>query len=460
MTRTRVPKAPRRWAAVAWLLPGLLWMVSSTGSGSVLFTPRVGSRYGYELLWAALVVFVFMWVMIREVGRYTVVTGKTILEGYHEVPGPRGWAVWLVLVPGLVAGVSVVAGVAALAGSALALALPGSQALWGSVVLVVSAVFVLAGRYGLVETVAAVMSVVLVIGALATAVAVAPDLADLGGGAVPGFPDDLEWSFVMPWVGFLLAGSGGILWFSYWVTARGYGAPADEREDSDADSDTEEDVSSDPDETHRRLKGWTALMSRAALLGVATGGLVIVAFMVLGAELLGPEGIIPEGIDVAEDLARLMSDVWGQAGHWFLIISIIVALWGTVVSNQDGWPRTFADAIRLVQREGSGGGRWRERLRDQMFLRRVATVVVVTLAPLIVLWAVRDPVTILDVGGIITAIHTPVFIVLTLIVNRRSVPKDLRAGWPITVLMVLAGVFYLGFGLFFFADLFGVPIPL
>jgi Mn2+/Fe2+ NRAMP family transporter len=49
-------------------------MISSVDSGSVLFTPRIGSRYEYGLLWMALIVIFFMWVMIREVGWYSVVT--------------------------------------------------------------------------------------------------------------------------------------------------------------------------------------------------------------------------------------------------------------------------------------------------------------------------------------------------------------------------------------------------
>jgi len=48
--RDRVPPAPTGLERVKWLGPGLLWMLSSVGAGSVLFTPRIGSRYQYELL--------------------------------------------------------------------------------------------------------------------------------------------------------------------------------------------------------------------------------------------------------------------------------------------------------------------------------------------------------------------------------------------------------------------------
>src|SRR5690606_6784609 len=125
--RDQVPPAPRGWDRFRWYGPGLLWMLSSVGSGSVLFTPRVGARYGYILLWAVLLVIFFQWVWSREVGRYTVVSGRTLLDGLRDMPGLRGWVLWSLFVPQLLAAVVTFAGIAALAGSALMEALPGSQ---------------------------------------------------------------------------------------------------------------------------------------------------------------------------------------------------------------------------------------------------------------------------------------------------------------------------------------------
>lgn len=471
--RARTPDVPTRRERLRWYGPGLLWMISSVGSGSVLFTPRVGSRYGYEMLWAALVIIVLMWVMIREVGRYTVVTGRTILAGYRDLPGPRGWAIWLILVPGLVAGTVVIAGVAALAASAVVLAVPGSQGLHATIIIVVSAAIVLWGRYRGVERVTVAMSGVLLLSVVVTAVVVGPDLSELGRGLVPGLPSDLDWYFVLPWIGFILAGSGGILWFSYWVAARGYGgAVTGDSERQDA-ARTEvvapDELVAQDDPRRERLAGWVRVMSATAAIGVATGGLVIVSFLILGAELLRPEGIVPEGIDVAEDLARLLGDVWGTAGRWVLIVSVVIALWGTVVSNQDGWPRTYADAVLMLQgpRDTEPGHAdadrapergWRRRLRERGFLHRAGVVVTVTIAPLVVFWLVRDPVSILSIGGIVTAAHTPVLVGLTLYVNHRHLPVGLRPGRAITGLMVLAGLIFSGFAVLYFSDLLGVPL--
>src|SRR5690606_3603426 len=94
--RAEIPAPPKGKNKLKWYGPGLLWMVSAVGSGSVLFTPRVGAKYGYEFLWMAIIFMFFMWVMIREVGRYTVVTGKTIFEGYREISGSSNWAIYFI----------------------------------------------------------------------------------------------------------------------------------------------------------------------------------------------------------------------------------------------------------------------------------------------------------------------------------------------------------------------------
>ena len=67
----------------------------------MLFTPRVGARYGFELLWVALIIIFLMWVMIREVGRYPVVTGKTIFDGFRDLSGKSQWPIWLIFIPQL-----------------------------------------------------------------------------------------------------------------------------------------------------------------------------------------------------------------------------------------------------------------------------------------------------------------------------------------------------------------------
>ena len=439
----------------SWYGPGFLWMVSSVGSGSVLFTPRVGGRYGYSLAWVVFVVIFFQWVWIREIGRYSVVTGRTILDGYSDIPGPKRWAVWFIIVPQFFAGVFTVSGIASLIGSALIIALPGAHWMYSSGMIVLSIVLVVLGKYKGVEKAASVLAGVLILVTVITAIVVFPSPARPAAGLVPSIPPDFDFHFLLPWIGFMLAGAAGILWYSYWVAEKGYGGKirgdsANQRKETDKISG---------EQVNRRLKEWNHIMSVTSAIAVITAGLVTLAFLVLGTELLMPRGIIPEGIEVAEDLTTLLAAVWGDAGFWLLIIGIFIALFGTILSNQDGWGRSFADATLILLpskfRQSESQKWYMKFLRSRVTLKNFYAITITALLPLVIFLIVRQPVQLLSIAGIIASIHMPVIILLTQYVNMRSLPKELRPGKFISGIMTLSGFVYIGIAVLYLYDAFG-----
>lgn len=474
--REHVPAPPTGWERLRWYGPGLLWVLSSVGSGSVLFTPRVGSRYGYELLWAALLVILTEWIIIREVGRYTVVTGRTILHGFRDVPGPRGWAVWAIFVPQLVAAVVTIAGIAALAGSALMIALPGSQALYATLLILASIVLVVTGRYKGVERISSLLAGVMVLAAVTAAVLVFGSPGEVATGIVPTIPGDFDFYFILPWLGFILSGAAGVMWYSYWVAERGYGGEVGgsgegaqperdgtgdgqrEREQAGSAGNSGSDTRPAPQSRQERidrLRDWMRVMSHTALIAVGGGALVVVSFLILGAEVLRPEGIVPEGIQVAEQLTRLLSDVWGAFGYWLLLVGIVVALGGTILADQDGWGRTFADATLLLRgkRAQQRRGWIRNLMSSRERLKNAFAIVFTAAIPLVVFWLVRDPVAILSIGGIIAAAHTPVIVFLTQYLNKTRLPREMQPGWLMSAAMIASGLFFLVFAVLYLLDL-------
>jgi Mn2+/Fe2+ NRAMP family transporter len=456
--RRHVPEAPAGESRLRWWGPGLLWAMSAVGSGSVLFTPRVGSEYGYTFLWLLWSVAFLMWVMIREAGRFAVATGRTLLDGFSTLPGPRNWALWVVFLPQLLAAVAGVGGLSALVGSALGQELPGGLVLWSLVVLAASTAVVVSGGYRAVSRAALLLALVLAGLAVVAAGRVFGSVEEAAAGLVPTVPGDTDVPFLLPWVGTILAGSMGIVWFSYWTTARGYGGGSPQASAGD-DTGTDAPVEDTPDELRgERLAAWFRTLSNTAVVGVLTGTLIITAFLVLGAELLGPQGIVPSGTDVAEDLTRLLSEVWGAVGHWLMVAAIVVALGGSVLANQDGWSRSFADITLLLHPPSWLLAPLRVR-PDGVALRRsvktVFAVVVTSLLPAAVVVVVRDPVTIMSASGIVATVHTPFIVLSTLAVNRR-IPEPMRPGLGSTLLLGLAGLFYTVFAVLYFANLLGL----
>ena len=113
--------------------------------------------------------------------------------------------------------------------------------------------------------------------------------------------------------------------------------------------------------------------------GVAVIGalLITLTFLVLGAELLRPSGLVPAEETVAEGLGQLLGGVWGPIGFWFMILGIFIGFWSTVLSDQDGFGRLFADGTPILLRPFQAGGRW----ADEDFWQR-AYVVLLTLVPI------------------------------------------------------------------------------
>lgn len=283
--RKCTPAAPEGRDRFRWYGPGLLWMLSAVGTGSILFTPRVAAAYEYGLFWLLLLVVFFMWIMIREMARYSIVTGQSMLEGMYILGGPKGWAVWFIVVPQLLAAAVGIAGLSGVVGSALQSVLPGGASLYAIILIALSTFFVATGKYSLIERASRAMALVLMLTVVVAAFVVSPDLGAMAAGLAPSWPGDSD--------------------------------------------------------------------------------LYITAFLVLGAELLAPEGGIPKGTDVAVDLTRLFSDVWGAAGEYVLLAAIVIALGDSALANQDGWGRSFADITLILTRDQ------RERARPGAFMKAV-----------------------------------------------------------------------------------------
>ncbi|WBB98039.1 MULTISPECIES: Nramp family divalent metal transporter [unclassified Solwaraspora] len=435
---TGVPEPPTGWRRFRYIGPGVLWALAALATGELLFTPRVGAQYGYSLMWALVAVLVLKLFVTREIGRYSVVTGRRLLTGLAGLPGPAGWAIWLILVPQLVVGIAAIAGIASAAGSALALAVPGPIQAWTGAVLAAAAGLVLVGHYTGVEWVSRVLGIALALGAVVAAIQVGPDLTEAAAGFVPVPPDDLQVAEILPWLGFLSNGAAGLMWYSYWITAKGIGhagvAAADRRDPRDLDSHQID-----------RVRGWLRTMTLDSTFAVVGVALITVAFLILGAELLRPEGIVPAEADVARDLTRLFSEVFGSVGFWLMVVGLVSAFWTATLTNIDGWQRLYTDGVRRVLPE---------RLTEHSLARpavisRTAVVVWLATLPYAVFLIFGNPVALLTLAGSIEAVHIPLVAGLVLWLNRRTMPRALRAGWAATALVVAAVVFFTWFALYY-----------
>jgi hypothetical protein len=231
----------------------------------------------------------------------------------------------------------------------------------------------------------------------------------------------------------MLSGAAGLIWYSYWVSAKGYGAANLRRE-----GDEPVDPAALGPADRERLRGWLAQMTLDNSIAVVGTLIVTIAFLILGVELLRPEGLVPEENQVAEVLGELLGGVWGRAGFWFMVLAVFVGFWDTVLTDQDGFGRLFANGTGLVLRPLGVKGRW----TDTALLQRAYVLGLATILPIGLYRIVGEPVGLLQLAGAIEAAHIPVVAGLTLYLNHRFLPPDLRPSRPTVVMTGLAGLFF------------------
>ena len=83
--------------ALSRLGPGMVLAAAIVGSGELIATTTLGAQVGYAALWIILLSCAVKPVVQAEMGRYTIASGETGLEGLNRVPGPRlgvSWLLW------------------------------------------------------------------------------------------------------------------------------------------------------------------------------------------------------------------------------------------------------------------------------------------------------------------------------------------------------------------------------
>ena len=164
-------------------------------------------------------------------------------------------------------------------------------------------------------------------------------------------------------------------------------------------------------------------MTFSNTLAVIGALLAALAFLILGGELLRPEGLIPEENQVAQTLGSLLGDIWGPFGFWFMIALVFVTFCSTTLSVQDGFGRMFADGTQiLLQGFGVRHSRW----INERFLQKFYIVVLLAGLPIAVYLFLGRPVGLLQTAGAIEAAHIPIVAGLTLFLNRRMLPEKLQ----------------------------------
>jgi manganese transport protein len=404
----------------------------------VIATTTLGAQVGYAALWIVLVSCAIKPVVQAELGRYTIVTGKTGLEGFNEVPGPRagvGWLVWawaitvtmtLLQVGGMYGGV----------GQVLNALIPAlSVSAWVAVCLAITLAVLLGGGYGRIERFAMVkVGLFTVVTVFAAAVLIrrpgAVTVADLGDGL----------SFHLPAAGLVTAiavfgitgvGATELVMYPYWCVEKGYARFVGPRQE-------------DPAWT-RRARGWIRVMHLDIACSLAIYTMATVAFYLLGAGVLHRMGMVPAAKDTVAILSRIYTETLGGWALWLFYVGVVVTLYGTIFAATAAHSRMMADVVRLLgvypREDAEARRQWRNRF-----------VIVLATLPALFFWFFASPVRMVVAGGVAQALMLPLIGVAAMYVRHTRLPRELQPSPFTTAALWLATAVMAGFAAYYLAS--------
>ena len=454
-----IKKPPVGLAALALVGPSFVWAAEYIGSGEVILATRTGAILGTAVLWAIVIgIFLKFWIGMSG-GRYTVCTGEGMIDMFDRMPGPKHWAVWVVLVVQFIAGTFSIGAVVTAAGVFVSSLFPAQiipesmrnifPGLCGWAVTITAVAIVWSGVFNVLKMVMSFLVLIIVLGVLYVAVHVFPGVGALLKSmtfSVPPVPEwarSLEnvgsnpWKEVLPLLGWGAGGFASQVWYTYWVLGAGYGAAAGRGYGKAADVASLRTMSR---ELAERIKGWCRVLYIDSSLAMVIGIVVTSAFYIAGAGVLGPEKIAPNGPDVAIKLSTVFSSEWGAWGGFLFMLAGAAALISTQIGQLAGWPRLLADSFRICIPGFDKRLAWKWQFRLFLLFFLCANMVIVfcfTKKPvtLVQFAAILDGLLLTPLQAILVAVG--LFIVMPKLLSPEAT-RVLKPNWVIAVGLIIA----------------------
>ena len=355
MSDLEIKKPPKGLAVFALVGPSIIWCAEYIGSGEVILATRTGAILGTGVLWAVVVgIFLKYWIGLSG-ARYTVCTGEGMIDMFERIPGPRHWAVWIVLVAQFVAGTLSMGAIAAAAGAFINSLVPINPYFCGWFVAFFALVVVWSGFFDILKIVMSIFILITVLGVLYVAIHVFPGATALMQDLSFRVPEVPQWAVaegiganpwkeILPLIGWGAGGFASQVWYTYWVLGAGYGAAAGRGYGKPADVSMLKKMSRDSAE---KIKGWCRVLYVDATLALVIGVVVTGSFLIAGAGILGVNQIAPQGQEIAKTISTIFSLKWGAFGAFAFKLAGAAALTSTLIGLFAGWPRLLADSFRI-----------------------------------------------------------------------------------------------------------------
>jgi len=431
-TPFNVSEPPKGWRRLLFLGPGLVWSASAVGVGSLVFATRAGAIYGLALLWAPILTIFIKFFMTELIGRYTVITGENAVSAFGRIKVkigplrlPAGWILWIFWLFFIVSVVGM-SGIALTVGSTLQGLFPSlSYITWALIALLGAGLILYCGSYKSLQTVSRLLVAVIVYFIVYAVVRVPPSSGELLAGLMITFPHDSLQELV-PLLGWAGAGAIGTIWFSMWTQGSGRGAARSTAAPLPGD--------------HERIKGWIRVHQLDLCINTVLTALLTVGFLIAGAAILKPAGLVPEGDELGLVLAGIAGNFFGRNGEAIFLVGIFGTLYSTLVANIDGLCRVAAGALK------DRSGKREVKLSSYRIFVAVYVVLAVLFATIL-----PSPVILLQLTAVIDTLLLPVVACLAVYICKYYLPQEYRPGRFSIAMTYFSALFFVFFIILLFS---------
>ncbi|MFO0908409.1 MAG: divalent metal cation transporter [Isosphaeraceae bacterium] len=428
--------------AIRQIGPGLILAASIVGTGELINTTGLGAQAGFSLLWLILLSCIIKVFVQVELGRYAITHGRTSLAAFDTLPGPRlgaSWVCWLWLVM-MLATQAQIAAMEGTVGQAAHMAFPnGSDAMaralgslqpgwydyfstheehiWAGLTTLAAVALLLSGGYRRLEKITTILVAAVTLFTIAS-------VAILQGTNYRITAANLEdgFKFHVPAAALALAfsafgitgvGASELFAYPYWCIEKGYARSVGRWSNDEAWA--------------HRARGWIRVMKLDAWFSMLVFTIATIAFYLLGAAVLHRQHLDPRGKDMIPTLSVMyLQPLEGTSLAFlrpFTRVGFLLGAWAvlfkTLYVATAANSRLTADFLNL-------SGLWRQSgpvARERIV--RFFCVVYPVLA-LGIYFALREPQTLIKIGGIAQALMLPLITGATLYLWKRD--PDPRVG--------------------------------
>jgi len=447
-----LPPLPSMWRALG---PGVIFMALAQGSGELIWWPYIIAKYGLSFLFLLLPACLLQFPVTYEIGRYTVLTGESIFQGFIRLNRGFAFFLWILMTLSFLwFGAFAAAGgtsLAALTNFPPGWTPKGQTLFWGyaSMFVFLTAILLSKVIYRMVESFMWAVAILTLVGlfwASANTEALHALPAFVKALFIPESPMPRVWDpadATKLLTAITFAGLGGFwtLFYSYWVRDKGVGmayymgrltGPITGK----AEAIPASGFVPSEDEGLAHVARWRRYLFWDVSIGIGGNLLTTLMTCLLAYALLFPKGLLPQGYELAVVQSRFFEVSWGGLGRILFLIVAAAFLSDTWLATVDAVSRIHTDCLYgfFPRTQSISVRSWYLIFLTMLTAITAATMGFAEPGPLILLSAV--------IGFIGTVLFSVTLIFLNHIYSPRQLPGVARPGRVNLIFLCIACAAY------------------